>query len=135
MSKIDELKKKLEKQAEKSCALNDRIHVDCFVSGYLKGSLPREKRIAELEESNRELQKLVQQREQRGLEVQEDLLKEKGDLETRCNELFLQNNEFTEQLTKAKKIIKQLMYAARDCIAWYCLCDKAKQFLKEIENE
>ena len=38
-----------------------------------------------------------------------------------------------DQLTKAKEIIKQLMYASRDCIAWYCLCDKAKQFLKEIE--
>lgn len=39
-----------------------------------------------------------------------------------------------DQLTKAKEIIKQLMYASRDCIAWYCLCDKAKQFLKEIEK-
>ena len=37
-----------------------------------------------------------------------------------------------KQLTKAKEIIKQLMYASRDCIAWYCLCDKAKQFLKEL---
>lgn len=39
-----------------------------------------------------------------------------------------------EQLEQAKEIIKQLMYASRDCIAWYCLCDKAKQFLKEIEK-
>lgn len=40
-----------------------------------------------------------------------------------------------DQFTKAKEIIKQLMYVSRDCIAWYCLCDKANQFLKEIENE
>ena len=42
--------------------------------------------------------------------------------------------ENAELKEKAKEIIKQLMYASRDCIAWYCLCDKAKQFLKEIEK-
>ena len=40
----------------------------------------------------------------------------------------------SDKLTKAKEIIKQLMYASRDCIAWYCLCDKAKQFLEEIDK-
>lgn len=40
-------------------------------------------------------------------------------------------NKDAAKFTKAKEIIKQLMYASRDCIAWYCLCDKAKQFLKE----
>ena len=43
--------------------------------------------------------------------------------------------ENADQLTKAKEIIKQLMYASRDCIAWYCLCDKANKFIKEIEND
>lgn len=45
-----------------------------------------------------------------------------------------QISELKEELTKATKIIKQLMYASRDCIAWYCLCDKAKQYIKEIEK-
>ena len=40
----------------------------------------------------------------------------------------------TMQLSKAKEIIKQLMYASRDCIAWYCLCDKANKFIKELEK-
>jgi len=35
------------------------------------------------------------------------------------------------QLEQAKEIIKQLMYTPKDCIAWYCLCDKAEQFLKD----
>ncbi|MBR6135570.1 MAG: hypothetical protein IKQ22_03700 [Clostridia bacterium] len=65
---------------------------------------------------------------------QERITKRIEELETRCTELFLQNNEFAEHLTKAKELIKQLMHASRDCIAWYCLCDKAAQFLKEIEK-
>lgn len=68
-----------------------------------------------------------------GAEPREKRIEE---LEARCTELFLQNNELAERLAKAKEIIKQLMYTPRECIAWYCLCDKAKQFLKEIkENE
>lgn len=39
-----------------------------------------------------------------------------------------------EQLTEAKDIIKKLMYSPRECIYWYALCNKAKQFLKEIEE-
>ena len=39
-----------------------------------------------------------------------------------------------EQLTEAKDIIKKLMYSQRECIYWYALCNKAKQFLKEIEK-
>jgi len=40
--------------------------------------------------------------------------------------------ECEKQLIKAKEIIEKLMYTPRGCIAWYCLCDKAKQFLKEL---
>ena len=64
-----------------------------------------------------------------------------ADLEKKVNEndiciedLELSNIDLQKQLEQAKELIKQLMYASRDCIAWYCLCDKAKQFLKEIEK-
>ena len=50
--------------------------------------------------------------------------------EKQIKELKARNDQFTE----AKELIKQLMYSSRDCIAWYCLCDKAKQFLKENEK-
>lgn len=43
-------KKELENEAEKKCKLNDQIHRDCFVDGYIKAAEPREKRIAKLEE-------------------------------------------------------------------------------------
>lgn len=56
----EKLKKKLEKKAEKECVLNDRIHIDCFVSGYLKGALPREKRIEKLEKENAELEQQIE---------------------------------------------------------------------------
>ena len=63
-----------------------------------------------------------------------NLALELSEIEKQVNGLISENIEYKKQLTKAKEIIKQLMYASRDCIAWYCLCDKAKQFLKEIEK-
>ena len=36
-----------------------------------------------------------------------------------------------EQLTEARDIIKKLMHSPRECIYWYALCNKAKQFLKD----
>lgn len=51
-----------------------------------------------------------------------------------CEDVCYVVTNYNKQLTKAKEIIRQLMYASRDCIAWYCLCDKARQFLKEIEK-
>lgn len=51
------------------------------------------------------------------------------ELETRCAELFLQNNEFAEQLTKAKEILKMI-------VNYYpcynkTITEQAEQFLKE----
>ena len=89
MSKVDELKKKLEKQAEKNCVLNDRIHVDCFVSGYLKGSLPREKRIAELEKELKRVKEDNKLLEIRG----SDLLKELLDKNKKCKQLEKEKEE------------------------------------------
>ncbi len=65
------------------------------------------------------------------------------DLEKENAELKEQNRKLLEScegatmmykdLQKAKEIIEKLMYTSRGCIAWYCLCDKAKQFLKGKE--
>lgn len=63
-----------------------------------------------------------------------NLALELSNIEKQVSVLISENIEYKNQLTKAKEIIKQLMYASRDCIAWYCLCDKANQFLKEIKE-
>lgn len=42
-------KSELEKHAEELCVYNDQIHRDCFVNGYVTGSLGREQKIKDLE--------------------------------------------------------------------------------------
>lgn len=42
-------KAELEKHAEELCVYNDQIHRDCFVNGYVTGSLGREQKIKDLE--------------------------------------------------------------------------------------
>ena len=78
----------------------------------------------------------------------ENLNKSVQELEKKNVELRADNSEWekasdkwknlydstNEQLTEAKDIIKKLMYSQRECIYWYALCNKAKQFLKEIEK-
>ena len=88
-----------------------------------------EKEIAELKEGNKELQKLVQQREQRGLEVQEDLLKEKEGLEQ-------ENVKLKERLERAEEIIKDLLLMAKveHLEERYESVDEAEQFLSEVKE-
>ena len=125
-------------------------------SDILKELLDKNKRCIELEESNKELQKLVQQREQRGLEVQEDLLKEKAELEKENAELkkkigIYQKGMYDEiekrdkKLTKAKEIIKTFLQLRNGNVLDCCknkecpwenpLCEtideQAEQFVKE----
>lgn len=47
--------------------------------------------------------------------------------------LINENDRLKGQLEQAKEIIEKLMYTPRSCFPWYCLFNKAKQFLKEIE--
>ena len=42
-------KEELEQEAEKKCVLNDQIHRDCYVNGYITGAVSREKKIVKLE--------------------------------------------------------------------------------------
>lgn len=143
---------------------------DIIAQTYFAGAEPREKRIAELEQENAELKnKLTEKVTLESLDVvsakMNDLEKENSELkrnkktvvhlagcleekmkerieelETRCNELFLQNNEFAEQLTKAKEIIKDLYFIIqyrieyKDNIPLNDSMSRAEQFIKEIEK-
>jgi len=61
-----------------------------------------------------------------------DELTKKADTNHSLVEQMAKQNE---QLEQAKEIIEKLMYTPRSCLAWYCLCDKAKQFIKENKND
>ena len=76
-----------------------------------------------LEKENAELKSELTKK----ADTNHSLVEQMADLESK-------NAELNDQLAKAKEIIKQLMYASRDCIAWYCLCDKANKFIKELEK-
>lgn len=114
-----------------------------------------EKENAELKANNQFLNNLVREKEQRGLEIQEDLLRENEKLKEQC--LILadcntchstcknENVEMKKQLTKAKEIIKKFSEFVNNEVEfdpehpqehtdlWNELCEKAEQFLKESE--
>lgn len=73
-----------------------------------------------LENQNKKLQELYEKADENWWNVQNTI-----------KELQEQIEKMETENKQAKEIIKKLMYTSRGCIAWYCLCDKAKQFLKE----
>lgn len=97
---------------------------------------------AELKEANIELKKVVQQREQRWLEVQEDLLKENTELKERADKADLDSVLFFNQLCKAKEIIKNLLdvakfynhYRDKGAVMDIKPIYDAEQFLKEVSE-
>lgn len=161
-------KEELEKEA-KEYALEwgdktDGTYASCR-DGYLAGAEPREKRIEELEKENAELKEsnsflnnLVKEKEQRGLEIQEDLLKEKEKLEKENAELkeklkpenclkylakggyvkfFCEYGNEHEQISKAKELIQTLS----TCLEGhhtnsfeYEQIKQAEAFLSEVEK-
>ena len=57
------------------------------------------------------------------------------ELETRCTELFLQNNEFAERFEKSIEIIKGLLPCCRNYPQENAeKVEQARQFIKEIEK-
>ena len=66
----------------------------------------------------------------------EEKMKERiEELETRCNELFLQNNEFAERFEKSIEIIKGLLSCCRNYPQENAeKMEQAEQFIKEIEK-
>lgn len=67
----------------------------------------------------------------------EEKMKERiEELETRCTELFLQNNEFAERFEKSKEIIKGLLSCCRNYPQENAeKMEQAEQFLKLIGGE
>lgn len=67
-----------------------------------------------------------------GAEPREKRIEE---LETRCTELFLQNNEFAERFEKSIVIIKGLLSCCRNYPQGNAeKMEQAEQFIKEIEK-
>ena len=66
----------------------------------------------------------------------EEKMKERiEELETRCNELFLQNNEFAERFAKSTEIIKGLLSCCRNYPQENAeKMKQAEQFIKEREK-
>ena len=116
-----------------------------------------EKENAELKANNQFLNNLIREKEQRGLEIQEDLLRENEKLKEQC--LILadcntchsacknENVEMKKQLTKAKEIIKKFSEFVNNEVEfdpehpqehtdlWNELCEKAEEFLNsEVEQ-
>ena len=123
---------------------------EIFNLGYLAGAEPREKRIAELEDK---LANADYQLEGRDIKIKE--------LETRCNELFLQTCEqvekikelkddnkvmadnyskmeqkFYDNLTKAKELLKRYVPYRQitDSKAYKDLADETEQFISEMKK-
>ena len=107
------------------------------VSALISENINLKKENKELTEQNtslltsvENLNKSVQELEKKNVELKADNLEwEKAS--DKWKNLYDSTNE---QLTEAKDIIKKLMYSPRECIYWYALCNKAKRFLKEIED-
>ena len=116
-----------------------------------------EKENAELKANNQFLNNLIREKEQRGLEIQEDLLRENEKLKEQC--LILadcntchstcknENVEMKKQLIKAKEIIKKFLEFVNNEVEfdpehpqehtdlWNELCEKAEEFLNsEVEQ-
>ena len=89
--------------------------------------------MAKLEEKNAEL-KHNKETVVHLAECLEEKMKERiEELETRCTELFLQNNEFAERFEKSKEIIKGLLSCCRNYPQENAeKMEQAEQFLKEI---
>lgn len=123
--------KALEWNGEKINGKYNRLPIanwSCYEKGYLAGAESREKRIEELEESNKEWQRTCEAKSDTNSQLIEQLAnkveksaeleKENAELKERNRGLdamltgeSLVSNELEEQLTKAKEIIKNLLSA------------------------
>ena len=101
---------------------------DFFQDGIEFGERQSEKKIEELKHNKKTVVHLAD-----GLE---EKMKERiEELETRCTELFLQNNEFAERFEKSIGIIKGLLSCCRNYPQGNAeKMEQAEQFLKEIEK-
>lgn len=134
----EELKLEAKEYADKYGGKSNFDLWDTARFAYYQGAEPREKQIAELTEQNtslltsvENLNKSVQELEKKNVELKAD----NSEWEKASDKWKNLYDSTNEQLTEAKDIIKKLMHSPRECIYWYALYNKAKRFLKEIENE
>ena len=105
-----------------------------------------EKENAELKANNQFLNNLVREKEQRGLEIQEDLLRENAELKSKncwktCeyaepkSQWISQHIQDIERLTKAKELIKEMLsiLPKENIEGIYEITEEAEQFLREGE--
>ena len=130
----DDYKFSIAKEAWDAVNICTPYHPESFVQGYIAGAEPRKKRIAELE------QKLEQTENdladyQFNYPTIKELEKENAELKKKLNVFSKESanacfahNEKSEQLTKAKDIIKNLMVYVPVDLKEY---EETKQFLKE----
>lgn len=121
---IKELKQKAEEwvkdntRIEHSASFGEIEVEPSAEKGYIAGATEATK---ELQEQNEYLNNLVKEKVQRGLEIQEDLLKEKADL--------------AKQIKQAKEIIKKFnsYHKTPYCEGERELWEEAETFLKKTE--
>lgn len=100
-----------------------------------------EKENAELKENNQFLNNLVKEKEQRGLEIQEDLLKENAELKKELEGADNATDCFNKQeeiIAKAKELLKDITssYGSTEVseAQLYLKIKKAEQFLNDLEK-
>lgn len=101
---------------------------DFFQDGVEFGERQSEQKIEELKHNKKTVVHLS--------DCLEEKMKERiEELETRCTELFLQNNEFAERFEKSTEIIKGLLSCCRNYPQENAeKMEQAEQFIREIEK-
>ena len=123
----------------------------CCRDGYLAGALPREERIAELEEKLEQTEKdledyqfnypKIKELEQKNAELKEYnkylRRKRQGGIQKQYNKVAIIKQQ-DEHLTNAKDIIREFVewanWQGSNCPSFKSIQDKAEQFLSEVEK-
>ena len=113
-----------------SSSFGDITNYHDLRQGYLAGAEPREKRIAELEKEKAELKT--------DYEVLSCSVGDFDELQNKLEEEQRKNNGLSDNLTKAKKIIKALLRLWNDVMTEEtvkALIAEAEQFLSEVDDD
>lgn len=149
----EELEKEAIKASDKKCVKGcSKYYRYGFQDGYITGAEPREKRIVDLESTNKkisdECHKLVDSLEKKQNEIAElkdynNYLKRQrqGGIQKQYNKVSIIKQQ-KEQLTKAKGIIKDLLFIYYDPLTTesdvkhhHKILADSRQFLKDSEVE
>lgn len=129
-------KEELKQEAEEKCVCTDEAMRIMYGIGFIDGSEPREKRIAELERENAELKLRLKEIEESDSVTELKFLRNASKSAERDVRNAYKNGklESMTQLTKAKEIIElfvQWNYGCCEIPDYKDLVKQAEQFLKE----